>query len=104
MRKSQSNLVITTHSPYILTAIDDLIMGGDVYTGHKGEKEVIRKLASILPIQALINFDDVASYYFDGNGYVKDICDKDTRSVGTEYLDDASERTSYIYNELCNLL
>lgn len=104
MRKSQSNLVITTHSPYILTAIDDLIMGGDVYTGHKGEKEVIRKLASILPIQALINFDDVASYYFDGNGYVKDICDKDTRSVGAEYLDDASERTSYIYNELCNLL
>lgn len=104
MRKSDGNMVITTHSPYILTAIDDLIMGGDVYANHKGEREVIKKLASVLPIQSLVKFDEVASYYFGADGRVKDICDTETRSVGAEYLDDASERTSNIYNELCNLL
>ncbi len=104
MRKSESNMVITTHSPYILTAIDDLIMGGDIYANHKEESGVIRKLASVLPIQSLVKFDEVASYYFGNDGCVRDIRDMETRSVGAEYLDDASERTSNIYNELCNLL
>ena len=104
MRKSASNIVITTHCPYILPANDDLIMGGDIYANHKGEREVIRKLASALPIQSLVKFDEVASYYFASDGRVRDIRDTETRSVGAEYLDDASERTSNIYNELCNLL
>lgn len=104
MKKSRSNLVITTHSPYILTAIDDLIMGNDIYTQNQTQPDIIKKLSTLLPIDSLINFNEVSSYFFAENGIIKDILDKETRSVGAEYLDEASERTSHIFNELSNLL
>lgn len=104
MKKSRSNIVITTHSPYILTAIDDLIMGNDIYTQNQTQPDIIKKLGTLLPTNSLINFNDVSSYFFTENGIIKNILDKETRSVGAEYLDEASERTSRIFNELSSLL
>lgn len=104
MKKSRSSIVITTHSPYILTAIDDLIMGNDIYTQNQTQTDIIKKLATLLPTNSLINFNDVSSYFFTENGIIKNILDKETRSVGAEYLDEASERTSRIFNELSSLL
>lgn len=101
---SRSSIVITTHSPYILTAIDDLIMGYDVYNKNRTQPDIRKKIATLLPKNALIKFDEISSYFFAENGIIKDIMDKETRSVGAEYLDEASERTSHIFNELSNLL
>lgn len=105
IKSTQNNIVITTHSPYILTAIDDLIMGYEAYKKYENKsKEIIQKLSNLLPIGSLIDFEDVASYYFDRDGNVKEIRDTETRSVGAEYLDEASEKTSCIFNELSNIL
>lgn len=105
MRYVDSNsIVITTHSPYILTAIDDLIMGYDIYNKNRNQPEIITKIATLLPKYSLIDFNNISSYFFAENGIIKDIRDKETRSVGAEYLDEASERTSHIFNELSNLL
>ena len=101
---TNNKIVITTHSPYILTAVDDLIMGQDAYSKHEQNNGIIEKLKTLLPTESLVNFSDVASYYFDKEGSVKNIRDVETRSVGAEYLDEASEKTSYIFNELSNLL
>lgn len=104
MSNSRSSIVITTHSPYILTAIDDLIMGYDIYNKNRTQPEIRNKIATLLPKDSLISFDEISSYFFAENGIIKDILDKETRSVGAEYLDEASERTSHIFNELSNLL
>lgn len=104
MNNSRSSIVITTHSPYILTAIDDLIMGYDIYNKNRTQPEIRNKIATLLPKDSLISFDEISSYFFAENGIIKDILDKETRSVGAEYLDEASERTSHIFNELSNLL
>lgn len=101
---TNNSIVITTHSPYILTAVDDLIMGYDAYSKHEKNDAIREKIGTLLPIKSLINFDDVASYYFDKGGYIRSIRDVETRSVGAEYLDEASEKTSHIFNELSNLL
>lgn len=101
---TNNSIVITTHSPYILTAVDDLIMGYDAYLKHEKNDAIREKIGTLLPIKSLINFDDVASYYFDKGGHIRSIRDVETRSVGAEYLDEASEKTSHIFNELSNLL
>lgn len=79
-------------------------MGYDAYLKHEKNDAIREKIGTLLPIKSLINFDDVASYYFDKGGYIRSIRDVETRSVGAEYLDEASEKTSHIFNELSNLL
>ena len=53
---------------------------------------------------ALIDFDDVSSYFFHSDGTVKDIRDTDIKIFwGAEYIDTASDKLGYIFDELCNI-
>ncbi|MCQ2229269.1 MAG: AAA family ATPase [Bacteroidales bacterium] len=96
------SLVLTTHSPYVLTAVDNLVMGYDA-------NEFIRKNdlpfdVSPLKGEWLIDFQDVSSYYFSSDGVAKDIRNEELRNVGAEHLDSVSENTLAITDSLTDIL
>lgn len=98
INSSQANIVMTSHSPYILSVLDNLIYAKDVYDRadifHKD------KVASIINPDAMISYDDISCYSFNDNGLVTSINDPETRSTGGYMLDAASNETANVFNEL----
>ena len=92
------HLVITTHSPYILSVFDNLIYAKDVY--DRADDQHKEKTTSLVSSDAMIGYDDMAAYSFDDNGIVSFINDPETRSTGAYALDAASTETANVFNEL----
>lgn len=103
MRKSKGSIVITTHSPYVLSTIDNLILAKEIAKKCKNKRDTLVQIKRLIPSMALIDFDHVSSYFFHSNGTVKDIRDTELKSVGAEYIDEASNELGYIFDELCNI-
>ena len=100
MRKFNGNIVITTHSPYVLSTVDNLILAQNIL---KKNRTKFRKVKKLIPSMALIDFNDVSSYFFRIDGNVIDIRDTELKSLGAEYIDEASNELGYIFDELCNI-
>lgn len=98
LKTALANLVITTHSPYILSVFDNLIYAKDVYDRADDERK--EKVAAIVNPDAMISYDDIAAYSFDDHGIVTFINDPETRSTGAYALDAASNETANVFNEL----
>ena len=105
MQIKEGKLVLTTHSPYVLSVIDNLILANEVrVNAKKGTKKIVEsKIKELIPSMALIDFNDVSSYFFDSNGKVIEVRDEENKLVGGEYIDDASNESSRIFAELYNL-
>lgn len=103
MRKSNGSIVITTHSPYVLSVVDNLILAQEILRKSADKKLAVSKIREIIPSMALVDFNEVSSYFFNSNGIVKDIKDTDIKSLGAEYIDEASNELGYIFDELCNI-
>ncbi len=88
---------ITTHSPYVLTAINNLIFAYDVMK-NKGEDLV----SEIISKNLTINFDDVAAYTIE-NGILTSIKDEDTRLIGMNIIDSVSDDFSEEFDKLLKL-
>jgi hypothetical protein len=80
-----------------------LILAQEILKKSNKKKLVLSKIKELIPSMALIDFDDVSSYFFHSDGTVKDIRDTDIKSLGAEYIDTASDKLGYIFDELCNI-
>jgi predicted ATPase len=82
-----NELLMTTHSPYVLSAINNLIFA------YKVAHEVPEKadeVAEIIPREQWLNPDDVAAYYV-GEGTVTSIMEDKFGLIGENELDAISE-------------
>ena len=91
------NSVITTHSPYILTALNNLILANDV-KNEKGEKSIEK----IIDKDLCIDFDDVKAYTIK-NGKLVSIMDKESRLIGINIIDSVSDEFNNTFDELLSL-
>lgn len=103
MNKNNSNIVITTHSPYILSVIDNMILANDIYNNAKENKNIQKKITNIVKKNEFIDFNDVASYCFDNKGNVTDIRDVENHSTGAVNIDQASNETSQVFFKLMKI-
>jgi hypothetical protein len=95
------SLAITTHSPYILTAFNDLIKAGQT---AKARPEKTAEIEKIIPKQYWINEGDFAAYAFDGkDGILHPIMDKETGMINGDVLDDVSETISDEFGQLLEI-
>ncbi len=92
----KTNFFITTHSPYILSAINNLILAGDTINAGKMTREEFEKINGP---SAPINLDDVAAYTIV-DGKTESIVDYDYRLIGGDILDSVSDHFSNVMNEL----
>ena len=105
LNQTKANLLITTHSPYILSVLDNLIYANDVYQKARAadNKEQIQRIEKLVDPSMLINYDEVAAYLCKDDGVVERMNDDEMRNTGAYALDKASTITSNIFNELMDI-
>ena len=103
--KGDNELLITTHSPYILTALNNLIFA---YQVAQVLPERADEIAKIVPREQWLNPNDVAAYYVgeDENGVkggTHSISNKKTGLIGQNELDEVSDELGDEFNALMNI-
>lgn len=91
--KNGVRLVITTHSPYLLYAINNFLMAGQVLA------HTSRLPDSASPDTAL-RADQVAAYRFSTDGHVYDIMDSETGLIDEQELDKVASDLGVVFTNL----
>ena len=95
---NENRLFMMTHSPYILTALNNLILANDV----KNQKGV-EAIKDIVEEKHCVNFDDVRAYTIvDGKSI--DIMDKEDRLIGINLIDSISDEVNNSFDTLLSKL
>jgi hypothetical protein len=100
-RKSDSRIFITTHSPYILTTINNFMVAGQIYSKIDSSKEA-SKLASIVPSDRALQPGEVGAFYMDREG-CRSIIDSETEIIGSSAIDEVSGRINEQFDALLEL-
>jgi AAA ATPase domain len=93
------NWVITTHSPYILTAFNNRIEAAQVAAAKPDLKS---EIARLIPEEYWIKPNDFRAYAIE-NGVLTSIVAEDTGLVSANYLDQVSETIGAEFDELLRL-
>ncbi len=91
------SLVITTHSPYILTSINNLLQAGKLYGA--ADPPTKRKLNQILPESNSFKPGEVAFYALE-DGHAKSILDPETGLIDATAIDQVSDDIAVQFDEL----
>lgn len=92
--KLQHSYVITTHSPYILTAVNNLTLAKDVQDANPGQE------IDNMPHPDLhIAYEDVRAYTIE-DGVLVSIMDDENRLIGASVIDEVSDEFSAVFDHL----
>ncbi len=92
-------LVITTHSPYILATLNNLMYAHEVGKTNGEEVENNIKIAK----KYWLNPDDVSVYQLLTDGTYENIMDEELKQIKVEKIDEISEVLSKQWHELADL-
>ena len=95
--QSNRSVIITTHSPYIMSKVNVFIKAGQLAR----RKKVNNKINEIVPRECWLEIQEVAAYAL-ADGEMLSILDDDGLIDGT-YLDEISEEISHEYSSLLML-
>ncbi|MGL4583490.1 MAG: hypothetical protein ACRCVU_10970, partial [Flavobacterium sp.] len=90
----EHSLFLTTHSPYILTTLNNLIYANDCANANKDE------VSKILGEEYWVDFNDVG-VWFVRDGVVEDILDQELKQIDATRIDEVSQ---LLNDEFDNLL
>ncbi len=93
--ENKSQVLITTHSPYILTSFNNLIYAGNVGKQHE-------KVSEIIPEDIWLDARRVGAYKLS-NGTAEDLMDAETHLMRAEEIDTASESINDDFDAILNL-
>ncbi len=96
-KERQNEIIITTHSPYILTAFNNFLLANKL-----GTKERKKQVEKVLPKEVWIAQEDFNAYYIDGKN-TEQIFDRETGLIADNHLDDASEVIMEDFDNLMDL-
>lgn len=99
INQSSDKLIITTHSPYLLTSIDNLVQAGNVTDANPNTIPQVEKLVAK---DLWLEYKDISCYYFDDGG-AKSTLDAETKSIGPSNIDDVSIELGETFEKLLTL-
>ena len=97
--RKKHHCFIATHSPYILTSFNNLILAA---AKSKESKDIAKKVYERIPSRMKINFNEVAAFEMK-DGFAYSIMDKDAQLIQAEAIDTVSEEISEDFDYLLNL-
>ncbi|MBD2327781.1 ATP-binding protein [Alkalinema sp. FACHB-956] len=100
-RKHHLQFFITTHSPYVLTALNNLLQAGMLYGEVEGEMG--RQLAQVVPIYKALGKGDLAAYVVE-NGTARSIVSAETGLIDAEVIDSVSNELAIEFDRLLDLV
>ncbi|GEM_PF-250739 len=92
-----NSFTISTHSPYILTAFNNLIQAGNVAASKNYQD--LDELRAVVPESEWVDFNDVAAYVVN-NGTVKSILNQELKLIDANMIDEISEHFAYLFEKL----
>ncbi|NEQ85612.1 MAG: ATP-binding protein [Moorea sp. SIO2I5] len=99
-QKQKLQFFITTHSPYILTAINNLIQAGMLY--EESSQDTLPKLEKIVPRYKALITSDLSAYVLE-NGKAENMLDKETGLIDANLIDGVSDELAIEFDELLDL-
>jgi predicted ATPase len=93
------NFVITTHSPYIMSAFNNLIAAGNIAKQDAVKKQ---KVAEIIPENMQIDVEKFSAYSLE-NGKQQNIIEDETSLINANTIDSASDIIGEIYGKLLDI-
>lgn len=97
--KKGNQLVLTTHSPYILTSINNLLFA---YKVASQSPEIADKVADLVDREKWIDGEKIGVYYVN-NGGIESIIDEETGLIGEQVLDTASEEIGEEFDKILDI-
>lgn len=93
----EHTVFITTHSPYILTTLNNLIYAAEV------AKQKPDKVKSIVPENLWVNKEDVSAWKLTENGVLENLMSDEVAMISAEEIDDISGTINDEFDELFEL-
>jgi hypothetical protein len=95
----KTGFVITTHSPYMLTAFNNLIMAGNIVKQNPECKEAVCK---IIPESMHIDIDRFSAYFL-ADGKAVSIINRENNLIDAETIDGVSESIGETFGKLLDI-
>lgn len=95
----QHTCFLATHSPYILTAFNNIILAGETMAMSKEKAD---KVSVIMPKRQTLCYDEVAAFEMS-NGRNHSIMNEDFRLISADAIDAASQEISNDFDYLLNI-
>ncbi|MBP3221319.1 MAG: ATP-binding protein [Neisseriaceae bacterium] len=98
LRKKKNNpeIIFSTHSPYILTVVNNLLYADELVNKNSELKEEVNK---VIPEKSQLSIDDLSAYVVE-NGTVESIIDTETNLINGEYIDRVSDKLMSDFDKL----
>ena len=100
-RKEQLQFFITTHSPYVLTALNNLLQAGLLY--EESSRDVQHQLEKIVPRYKSLDIADLSAYVLM-DGKCRSIVCPDTGLIDAKVIDSVSDDLAIEFDKLLNLV
>jgi hypothetical protein len=96
----KTNFIITTHSPYMLSAFNNLLLAGNISkTGTDEQKESV---SQIIPENMQIDIGNFSAYLLE-DGKQKNIIDAENKLINAEAIDGVSENIGETFSKLLDI-
>lgn len=105
LTKKSHKFLITTHSPYILTAFNNLIQAGNTLKAlqNKPDKsDLMKKLIKIVPENQMLDINDIGVYTIE-DGSIKSIINQENQLIDTNIIDEISNQFNQEFDQLLEL-
>jgi energy-coupling factor transporter ATP-binding protein EcfA2 len=100
--QTKNNTLLTTHSPYILTSLNNLMYAYTVGQNHK------EKVSTLIPQEYWLNPDEVSAYMLvydekEGGCVEMNIIDEETKLIDSIRIDGVSDMLSDEFNKIMEI-
>ncbi|MFC6225976.1 AAA family ATPase [Hymenobacter artigasi] len=95
-----NGITITTHSPYVLTSINNLIQAHNAYVAFPAKELDIE---DIVARECWLPYEKVSAYYIN-EGYAQNIMDSEMKAIGAVHIDEISEELGEEFNKLTDII
>lgn len=92
----QNQAIITTHSPYILSSLNNLLYAFEIGKIHP------EKVEEVVDKNLWLDYDRMMAYFVEG-GKVRSIMDQELRLIKSEEIDSASQIINREYDSLADI-
>ncbi|MEG4211110.1 ATP-binding protein [Microcoleus sp. S13_B4] len=100
-RKEQLQFFITTHSPYVLTALNNLLQAGLLY--EESSEDIQHQLEKIVSRYKSLEVSDLSAYVLS-DGKCNSIVCPDTGLIDARVIDSVSDELAIEFDQLLNLV
>lgn len=97
---TNDKIVFTTHSPYILSSLDTLILAKNTFNEHPNLKE---EISNIVSEDKWIDYQDISVYEVRNDGKVYSIKNEEYKSIDSNTIDRVSDVISDEFDKLTEL-